>query len=560
MGIRSAIRRIPVWLRITAGIVILLLAAGAIGMNIYLNNLVDRRLREMVYESSDGLYRLEYGDVTMNAFSGNLVIHNAELIPDTAAFVRLQQAHKAPRFLVGGKADRLTLRNVRWFRYMNSKKLKIGKLLIERPEFNLVQYRQMDSTNQSPEAFEFISKNVNVKDLALGLFSIQDAVIHYQIADTVAKERTINTIQHLDVGFTGVHLAGDDTADRHLAADDYFINLKEYKHRTADSLYWLNIAGFQYNSRQRKASLESFISEPRYSEANFSKTVGYQETRYEATLKNITAEGLDIAALLEKNELRMTSMSIQSGSASFYMDRAYPVPSEDVKNTVISQRILDLDIPLLIDSFNVGSLDLSYKEYNPLSGRAAVLKFENVSGKAVNVTNLPAAIARDPAMKVNINGHFLGSGIRASIRFDLAKNDGKFNARLEADEVGAEKLNGILAPIALIEARQGVLQKLECTIAGTANKAVADVKLLYHGLKIDILKKNGKALEKKGLKSIFANILIFDDNPKDGSLRTARNVQKSRRFAKSFFNLAWSAVAAGIVEIIFKEKGISLPS
>ena len=560
MGIRSAIRRIPVWLKITIGFVLLLLVGGAIGINIYLNNLVNKRLREMVGESSDGLYRLEYRDIDFNAFSGNITIYNAELIPDTAVFSKLQQANRAPRFLVGGKTDKLALKNVRWFAFMNNRKLKIGSLLIERPEFNLVQYRELqrDSANKSPGAFEFISKNV--RDLSLNIFSIHDAMIHYQVADTVAKERTINTIEHLDLGFTKVHFAGDDTANRHLAADDYFIDLKEYKHRTADSLYWVTIAGFRYNSKQRKATLESFIADPRYSEANFSKKLGYQETRYEAKLKNISAEGFDMSALLEENELRMSKMSIESGSANFYMNRGYPLPREDIKNVVISQRILNLDIPLLIESFSIGNLGLTYKEYNPLSGRAGVLKFESISGKAVNVTNLPAVIAQHPQMKVDINGRLLGSGVRASLRFDLDKPDGRFNATLEADQIGAEHLNGILAPMALIEARQGLLQKLECSVTGTANKAAANVKLLYEDLKIDILKKEGKTLEKKGLKSIFANILVFDDNPKDGTLRTANHVQKNRRFAKSFFNLAWSAVAAGIIEIIFKEKGINLQS
>ncbi len=560
MGIRSAIRRIPVWLRITIGVVILLLVAGAIGINIYLNNLVNKRLREMVYESSNGLYRLEYGDVTMNAFTGNLTIYKAELIPDSVAFAQLQQANKAPRFLVGGRADKLSLKNVRWFAYVNNKTLKIGKLLIERPEFNLTQYKQLnaDSANKSGNVFEFISKNV--KDLKLGTFSIQDAVIHYQLSDTVAKERIFNTIEHLDIGFTQVHFAGDDTATRHLAADDYFINLREYKHRTADSLYWITIAGFRYNSKQRKASLDSFSSEPRYSEGNFAKKLGYQDTRYETNFQNITAEGLDMATLIEKNELRVSKMNIESGSANFYMNRAYPVPREDIKDAVISQRILNLGIPLLIESFAIGNLGLSYKEYNPISGKAGILKFENISGKAVNVTNLPAAIAQNSAMKVNMTARFLGSAIRANMRFDLGKADGRFNARLEADQIAAEKLNGILPAMALIEARQGILQKLECNITGTASSAVADVKLLYEDLKINLLEKDGNTLEKKGLKSMFANILIFDDNPKDGSLRTAQNVQKSRRFGKSFFNLAWSAVAAGIVEIIFKQKGINLQS
>ena len=556
MGTRSVIQRIPVWLKVTVGIFLLLLLAGFIGINAYLNNLVNKRLREMVQESSNGLYRLDYSDIELNAYSGDVTIFKAELIPDTVVFAELQQSNQAPRFLVSGKTERLTLKNVRWLAFMNKRVLKISSVLIEHPEFDLVQYKslQKDSANRPQGAFEFISKNV--KDLKIGSFSIHDAVIRYQSRDTVAKDRTINTIEHLDIGFTGVHFE----EEKQLAAENYYIALKEYKHRTADSLYWIGISGFTYNSKQRKATLDTFYSAPRYSEVNFAKRMGYQETRYECNLKNITAEGFDIALLLEENELRMQRVKVGGGSANLYMNRAYPLPRQDKKDVVISQVIKNLGIPMLIDSITISNFALSYKEFNPLSGKAATLKFENFSGRVVNVTNLSSAIAKDHYMKVNINARFLGSGIRANIRFDLEKPDGRFNATLEADQVFADRLNVVLAPMALIEAREGNLEKLESSVTGDANHAVADVKLLYRDLKINILENKGNGLEKKGLKSIFANILVFDDNPKDGSLRTARNVRKSRRFAKSFFNLAWSAVAAGIVEIIFKEKGIKLPS
>lgn len=560
MGIRRAIKKIPRWAIVSIGIFLLLVLTATIGLNIYLNNLVNSRLPEMVRQSSGGLYRLEYSDISMDPFSGNITIHQAELIPDTVVFTRLRQLRRAPRFLVAGKTKKLSLKNVRWMAYMNNKNLKIGKLLLEQPEFNLVQYRQLDqdTANEAQSAYQFISKNV--KDFKLGLFNIKDAVIHYQVADTAVGQRTINTIEHLDVGFTRVHLAGDNDTNRYLAADEYYIDLKEYKHRTSDSLYWLGIKGFKYNSRLRKASLESFYSEPRYSEANFSKQLGHQETRYETIVHNITAEGFDIAALLARGEVRIRKMNIQSGSANFYMNRAYPLPPEDNKNVVISQRILNLDMPMLVESFNLKDFKLTYKEYNPRSGRVAILQFDNISGKAGNITNLPAIIAQDPQMKVNISARFLGGSVKSELAFALDRTDGMFTASLEVNEVPAERLNSVLTPMALIEVKEGILQKLEATITGTANRATADVKLQYEDLKINMLENNGQGLEKKRLKSIFANILIFDDNPKDGALRTARQVQGSRKFARSFFNLAWSTVAAGIIQIIFKEKDIRLQS
>lgn len=558
MGIRQTIQRIPKWVKMTLGVILFLALAGTIGLNIYLNNLVNKRLCVMVHESSDGLYRLDYGSVSMNPFSGNVTVNNAQLTPDTAVFARLRQQKQAPRFLIAGKTEKLTLRNVRWLAFLNRKELKIGELLIDRPEFNLVQYRslQKDTAEKSSNAIDFISRKV--KDLQLGQFSIRDAIIHYQVADTVAKERTINTIEHLDLGFTHVHFAEDTSAGKYLAAEDYYIRLNEYRHRTSDSLYWLTLHGLEYNSKQRIAKLDSFFSHPRDGEGAFSKKVGFQETRYECRLADLKAEGLDLASLVEGRELNIKSIRIGSGAADFYMNRGYPPPREETEHVVISQRILSLGIPLRIDSLVVQKLAVSYKEYNPASEKSAVIRFESVTGAAYNITNVPSVIASNPRMKVSVHGQFMGAVIRAAMNFALDRTDGSFTASLEANKVPAEKLNSILTSTMLIEAREGILNKLEATVTGTANKAIADVKLLYEDLKINLLENKGNGLEKKGLKSMFANILIFDDNPKDGKLRTANGIQKTRRHAKSFFNLTWSAVAAGIIEIIFKEKGIRL--
>ncbi|HYF32876.1 MAG TPA: hypothetical protein VD993_17245 [Chitinophagaceae bacterium] len=558
MGIRQAIKRTPAWAKISIGIFLLLMLGGTIGLNAYLNKLVNKRLREMVLESSDGLYRLEYSGVSMNAFSGNITIHNAQLIPDTAVFTRLRQSRHAPRFLIAGKTESVSLRNVRWLAFVNSKKLNIGKLIIQNPQFNLTQYRQHngnDSAHKPAGIFNFVSKHV--KDLKLGLFSIDDAVIHYQVADTLARMRTINTIEHLRLGFRKVHFAGDTEQDRRLAADDYYIELKEYRHRTGDSMYWLGMTGLKYNSKQGIASMASFYSEPRYNEEEFSRKTGFQATRYALELKNISAEGFDVTALVQDRIVRMRKMNVDSGSAQFYMNRAYPLPKEDKKNVVLSQKILNLDFPLSIDSLNLKNFTLSYREYQPNSGQTAVLSFQGISGRAGNVTNLPAVIARNPQMKASLSARFLGAEVKASLSFALDKPDGSFGATLDINQVAAEKLNPILTPMALIEARDGILQKLECTISGTENRAMADVKLLYEDLKINLLEKSGGTLEKKGFKSMFANILVWDDNPKDGALRTSRQ-STSRKHGKSFFNLAWSAVAAGILDIILKEKGIRL--
>ena len=92
MRFRQLIKRTPWWGKLLI-ILLLLFAIGAIGVSIYLTRMVNGRLRELVLESSNGLYKLDYSKVSVNALTGNLSVYDARLTPDTTVFAQLQQHH-----------------------------------------------------------------------------------------------------------------------------------------------------------------------------------------------------------------------------------------------------------------------------------------------------------------------------------------------------------------------------------------------------------------------------------------------------------------------------------
>lgn len=545
-------RRIPVWSKILVGSVLFFIL-GTIAVSIYLSSLVNRRLREMVAESSQGLYKLDYRKVSVNALTGNLSIHDVELTPDTTVFTQLPGK---PRFLIGGKAQKLQLKNVRWFGYLLNNNLSIGKLLIDQPQFNITQYQQQkDSARKSPGIYELISKQV--KDLRIGILSIGDAMINSQVAYPGDSGRTVNKIEHLSVGFTKVHF--DKRSDKPgLIADDYNIRLKEYQHRTTDSLYWLGITGFDYNSKNKKLKLGAFFVEPRFTDKEFSKRLKEQETKYKMKLENLVATGFDMSLLAEKGIAIIPELHVAKGDVDIFMDRSLPRPAADQTNVAISQKILNLDFPFVIQVLKLNRIQLKYREYEPISDSTAIIAFDNVAGQATNITTLPEYINRNAFMKMALNGQFLNAAVNARFEFDLSKTDGSFRTWVKAAQLEADKLNPILVPVAKIEARKGLLRELEATVHGTANVASSNVNLTYEGLKINLLKVEGDSLVKKGLPSMFANLFILDDNPKDGILRTANGIVHKRRTGTTFFNMLWGSISIGIQQIIAKKKGLKL--
>jgi hypothetical protein len=555
MGRRPFMKRLPLWARIVMGVA-LVLVLGSIGVSIYLNRLVNTRLKEMVYESSDSLYQLRYDRISLNALTGNLTIYNPQLIPDTLVYARLQQQHRAPRFLVGGKTDRLSIKNVRWLRFLNNRKLSVGSLLVDHPQMTLTQYRlKKDSLDHSANAFNSLSRQV--KDLQLGEFAIRNAVIQYQVRDSALRQRAINTVNGLDVGFSNVHFAGKPD-DRHLAAANYHIRLKEYRHRTLDSMYWIGMENFTYQSEKARAALGRFYVEPRLSEVEFSRKSGRQASRYEIQLNDITGEGVDVTAFVENSEARIDDLRIGRGFVHIFLDRTLP-PGELKKKVVLSQKIREFGLPIYIQSLRANGLDVAYKEVNPLTARAATLSFNKIVLTGSNLTNIPADIQRERGLKLDATASFMNTApVHARFEFDLGSEEGNFSAQAELKSMSVEKLNPLLLSMASVETRNGFIRQLRFHVNGNEHRAAANVNLLYEDLKINLMEDEGKGFEKKTIKSMFANILIKDDNPKDGNLRKAEQIKVARNPRKSFFNLIWAPVAIGIQEIITAKKGFAL--
>jgi hypothetical protein len=552
MGFRGLVKRVPVWGKVVI-VLLLVFIAGIIGTNIYLTNMVNGRLRQMVATASHGMYKLDYSKVSVNALTGSLSLHDVELMPDTNAFAQLRKYKAGPRYLWSGKTKKLAFRNVHWLAYLNSKTVNIGKLLMDRPQFNVTQYHQQQDTAEQAGMYEQLLKQV--KELRIRSFDINDAEVVYQIVDTAKQQATVNRIEHLNLGFSGVHF--EKKADKpRLIADDYRLQLKQYRHLTEDSLYWIGITGFDYNSKHQLLKLATFYVEPRFADKELSKKLTEQQTIYKMKFDNITAQGFDMNILADEGRAMVPELSIGKGDVDIYMDRALPRPGADQVNVAISQKLLHLGAPFMIRSMKLGNINLKYREYETLTDRTAVIAFENMTGLGVNITNIAQHIKQNPLMKVSLKGSFLKSGVDARFEFDLSSADGRFTTWIRADQLDAFQLNPILAPVAKIEARKGTLRQLEATVQGNDKQATANVDLQYEGLKINLLKLEGDSLKRKGLPSIFANILIEDDNPKDGILRKANGISIRRGFGRSFFNMLWLSVSTGIQQIIAKKKGL----
>ena len=231
-GIQTQLKALPGWSKALLGLLILLLLILTIG-TIYLNNLINRRLKQMIHEASNGLYNLEYNKVRLNLFSGNLSLYNLQLTADTNVYMGLVAVHKAPRYLVTGEVSALTIKDLHWFKWFTSKSIRADKLIISSPVLNVTQYSGGNDTipQKSAGIDQMLSKNLN--SLKLSSFNITNAFVKYQHVDTSKKERSIYKLENFSFRVDVLALTKNERDSlKKISFSYYALSLKDYKYRT----------------------------------------------------------------------------------------------------------------------------------------------------------------------------------------------------------------------------------------------------------------------------------------------------------------------------------------
>jgi hypothetical protein len=108
--------------------------------------------------------------------------------------------------------------------------------------------------------------------------------------------------------------------------------------------------------------------------------------------------------------------------------------------------------------------------------------------------------------------------------------------------------------MALMRLNSGQINAIDFDFKGNNDGAHGDFVMKYQDLKVDVLKrdKDTKEIQTKGVTSLIANVIIKNDNPRNGNLRSF-DPESKRDTQKSFFNLIWKTIFAGM------KKTLGLP-
>jgi hypothetical protein len=546
-----------------AGIFIFIfLAVG--GMALYLSNkwkpMLKTAIENTVLNASDGLYKIKISDINVNLIGGSAFLDSIEIYPDTAVYRKMISQRIAPENIFELKIRKLDLENIKPWDIYFKRNLDMDAISIREPELkitynrfkNKIRKRKDNKTNY--ESIKDILNSAKVNSIFLNN-------IRFQYVDNSLAKPSVIKVDQLSIRANDILIdsASQYDSTRIFNAKDLIAELHSYRYATADSTYYIKLGKLRLSTLQKELLLSKVELVPRYEEMAFSNLFPKQHELYRINFDSILVQHLNYPDLIESRQIAAKSLSIKNGELYAFLNRGKPLKGIDKGENFPHVLLNKLNWNIIADKVNIKNVDINYAEYNPNSKSKGVIRFKNLNGNILNVTNDSVRLSKNKFANAYLNTAFMGYGnLNIHIKFDVSDRAGRFSYSGSVGAMPLSAINPISKPLAKILFSSGKLNRIDFSASGDRNGAKGKVKINYSDLSIKLLKQDSdNAFKRMGLISLLANALIIkSENPsKDEEIRISYPTYE-RPDDGSFFNLMWKIIFLGFKESlgITKEK------
>lgn len=504
---------------------------------------VPSALRAAVKEESKGVYEIRFKTAEVNLFKGKLITRDVQLTPDTMGHGRLRTEGMGTLFKVTAKQIDISGFGLLQFLWRNE--VHISNLQITEPLITRFTFPHKGEEEESlQKQLQSIKKKITIGETTV--LSIQ-----YRTVDMQTKRgawlKNINVYaRNISIG---PRYSGRADSDAVRFVEKFRLYGKGVTYLSSDSLYRFQLAHLAVSSDDGRIRVDSFAVLPKYTEAQWSKSLKYKQDRYDLFFPKIEAFGVDFDEWMEEGSLGVDSLVINRAVVRVYADKGMQEKTTIASNNFPSLAFQRLKLPITIGDLFIRNTDVYYKELNPKSARAGLVSFKNLNASFRHVSNDKRRLQGNPWVRGHLSTYFLGKPkLTLDMDFNMSDTTGAFTYRGTLEGAPASFYNQLLEPITLARAEKGYIKAVRFNIKANRYGAAVETEMYYNDLKVAALDLRSGKLEKKGVLSLFINWLaIKTDNPsqKNEPPRIARHYYEHPQ-ENTFFNLMWKALYSGL--------------
>jgi hypothetical protein len=531
-------------------IILVLITVLAFLINRYWQPVLEKKIREVVLKSSDGLYKVDFSSAELHVIRGTLVFNDVVLKPDTAVYNARKKLGLAPNNLVELRVKRLTLAHIHPFRLYFKQRLDIDAIILKQPSLE-VSYRlnhaRDTSLKSTRTAWEKISKSLH----SIHVDSILLGDVKFKYEDYSGNKVAVSELKEMNLSGRDLLIDSATQTDksRLLYFKEIVAEVNNYTSKTANGLYNYKINSIKFSTKTSQLKIRGIAINPVNSAAFFSKT---SHERFNVRLDSLEVNNFDYLNYHEYRWLHAGRVVLASGALHILANpNNYPDDGADKVKSFPSVALFKTNTDLTIDTLLLKNMDIVYSEFNKKSNETGPVSFNNTTGRLLNITTNAAALQKNHFSKMQLTTYFNKWGkLDLQMVFNLTDPAHAFTIKGRLGAMDLKVLNPTVMPLGMVKVNTGNLTEFSFDIKANQYKSVATVGLLYNKLNISILKQDTilDKLKKRPIASLFANIFIVKHDNPDGQGQQPRTA--SFTFARTpdmpFFKFLWQTLLTGI--------------
>lgn len=544
------------WLKWTAGvllgIVVLLLALSWL-LPVIFEKQISKKLTTSIEQSSNGLYKVTYEDVSVNLLTRSASLNNVALTSDSTIYNQLVNKKKAPGVVADLTLKSIEVNGISIFGFLLRKEISVNKLLLREPDVKLTTKKQETEEKEVAKSpYELIQKFA--KSIEVGNISIQRG--NFLLINTNNKVPSESKISNLTIDIYDFLLDENSEKDSNkiLFSKDIDIQADSLQLPNKDPMYVLSMAGLQVSSKDSTIKLTTLHLKPLHPKTTFGKIINLAKDRLDFRYDTILVEKVDLRRLVDQQEFFAQNIHIGKGNMDVYKDKRYPKYVTNRMGTYPHQLLLGVDLKMKIDTIHLKRTKVIYGEFSEKTYQRGKIHFDNVHGIITNVTNDSVAITQNKRLVIDVKTRFMGKGnLLAYFDFNLASKNGEFACGGKMENFEMKEVNEMIRSLAKANVKSGILDLLDFDIKGNDNGSYIRMQMHYHDMKIEVLKldeETGEFKKRSFISNLINNIILDNNNPKGGDPARIGEATLTRETTQPFFNLVWLTIQEPIKRIV----------
>ncbi len=281
-----------------------------------------------------------------------------------------------------------------------------------------------------------------------------------------------------------------------------------------------------------------------------SKRAGVQNDIIELNVKEIGIHKLEPSSnFYTQLDIEAQKVSVDELNIKLQRNKNIPRPP-DVAKPMFQGIINAIPMAILIDSVQISNSFVTYGELGVKKSESGSLKFQEINGNIIGVTNMPEEQMNKGQLDAKISASLEGkAGINVVLSVPYDKET--FSLAVDIGAMALTSLNPTLKPLAGVEMVTGQMSRIKFHMnAGTfqsQNKLVFD----YSNLHVKMISEKSKdKSKKKVLLSAIANTAIRPNNLPGQDKYLVAEYQTKRNVNRSPINYIVQGLINGFTRIV----------